>query len=92
MTQQPLIGHQQHHGGFWSNVKDPDGGVHDGAWRLAIQLHQHVGTCKECGQQLKPSEPDTGGRITFYPAICIGCGHELVGRGPRPEKPKKGAA
>lgn len=93
MTQQPLIGRHEPRGGLWSKVKDPDGNVHDGAWRTAIALLEHVGTCR-CGGQLKPGEPDTSNRRrTFYPATCVQCDHEVSACGPPPvSKPKKGAA
>jgi hypothetical protein len=77
-------------GGLWPKVRDAAGYVDPDAWRQAMQLGEHVGTCTapDCGQPLKPGRPDTGGRgVTWYPATCISCGHEVLGRSPRPETP-----
>jgi hypothetical protein len=80
MTQRP--------GGLWSKVKDAAGFVDPDAWQAAIDGRQHVGTCSECGQPLQPGAPDTVDRrgVVWYPARCIACGHEVLGRSPRPAK------
>lgn len=85
----PLTGRPDHRGGLWTKVKDGDGCVHDGAWRTAMALLEHVGTCRRCGQPLKPREPERlpGGRWQ-YPAVCTGagCDYDTAAHGPRPAK------
>lgn len=80
------MSHPQHRtGGLLSRVKDAAGFVDPAAWQAAIDGRQNVGICGECGKPLQPGKPDTGGRgVVWYPATCIACGHEVLGRSPRP--------
>lgn len=72
-------------GGIWSRLREGRF-IDDLAWRAAVGAGQHVGVCADCGQQLKPSEPDTANRYrTAYWATCIACGHDVVAYGPPPE-------
>lgn len=61
-------------------------------WQQAIDGNQPVGTCSICGQFMRPQPPEQVRARIVYPARCAGCGREVEGMGPRPEKPKKGAA
>lgn len=87
MTQPTLTGPPpRRRTSIWSKVRDAGGRIHDGAWRTAIALHEHVGSCG-CGGQLKPGEPDSGSRhVVFYPATCNQCGHEVVTPGGKERK------
>lgn len=58
-------------------------------WTQALDAGQHVGVCSRCNQPMKPRQPEERARRMFYPAECTGCGREVEGMGPRPEKPKK---
>lgn len=68
------------------------------AWADALAGGRPVGTCgkalangKACGRNLAPGQPYEIGKAVWYPAACSE-GHETAAHGPRPEKPKKGAA
>lgn len=92
MSQQPLVTGNEHRGGLWSKVLDADHNVVAAAWRHASDTHQHVGTCRRCGQQLRPGRPYDVGQVTWYPAECVStvCDYETAAHGPRPAK--KGGA
>lgn len=91
MEQQALM-HDPSHAGLWPSVRiGHSTDVDDAAWRAAHDTHQFVGTCRACGNLLRPGRPYAVGPVLWYPATCIAeaCGSELAGHGPRPEpKPK----
>lgn len=74
-------------GGIWSRFRA--GQWVDGlAWREAVRTGQHVGKCRTCGQALLPGAPYKVRLRDAYPATCIGpVRHDLIGFGPRPERP-----
>lgn len=94
MTQEPLIRQPGHHGGIWSRVLDANRCVDDTAWRYHLDTRQQVGKCRRCNGALMPGEPYQVGARLGYPAECAAadCDYETAAHGPRPEKPKKGAA
>jgi hypothetical protein len=92
--QPQLVGRPRHRREIWASLCSGYDEVIDALWRAALEGRQHVGACGKCGQPLRPREPYTVGAVTWYPAECTSasCDHETAAHGPRPEKPKKGAA
>lgn len=90
-TQETIPGTGRGHGGIWSRFLTA-GVVDDAAWRHARETLQHVGTCRRCGDALRPETPYTVGPLVWYPAVCTSasCDHEMAAHGPRPEKKSKG--
>lgn len=88
-TQESLPGTGPGHGGIWTRYLTA-GYIDDAAWRHARETRQHVGTCKRCGQPLRPGRPYRVGPVTWYPAECIStvCDYETAAHGPRPVKAK----
>jgi predicted amidophosphoribosyltransferase len=80
----------QHRREIWASLCIGYDAVSGLLWQQAIDFNQPVGTCSKCGQLMRPLPPETHGKRVVYPARCAGCGREVEGMGPRPEKPKKG--
>lgn len=94
MTQQPLIPVPDHHSGIWSRLLDNNRCIDAAAWKHHLETKQYVGKCRRDQQPLNAGDPYTVGYVTWYPAMCSSpnCDYETAAHGPRPEKPKKGAA
>lgn len=96
MSEQQTLMHDPNHAGLWPSVRiGSTVDVDDVAWRAARDTHQFVGTCRVCGNLLRPGRPYAVGRVLWYPATCIAdaCGNEIAAHGPRPaaaEKKTKG--
>lgn len=91
IRQQPLY-HDRRVAGFWAAVRIGNTVEIDGdAWTAALKNGDLVGTCRECGDYLRPGQPYNIGPVNWYPATCArpGCSYEVAGHGPRPIKPRK---
>lgn len=90
LRQQPLY-HDRRVAGFWAAVRvGTTADIDDQAWTDAYNNGALVGTCRECGQYLRPGVPYRIGPVKWYPATCAGCHYETAAHGPRPPKKKNG--
>lgn len=65
--------------GLWARYVDGDGSVNHAAWLRARATREHVGTCRECGNPLRPEAPyDAGGGRTAYEATCVSCARPVL--------------
>lgn len=91
LRQQPLY-HDRRTAGFWATVRiGATVEIDDQAWAAALDRNELVGTCRKCGNYLRPETPYQTGATKWYPATCTrpGCRYETAGHGPRPEKHAK---
>lgn len=63
--------------GIYRAVLDGDGMIDMDAWAAAVAGFQMVGICDACREPLRPERPRKERHITWYTALCVGCGHEV---------------
>lgn len=84
-SQQTLDGRPPADAGLWRTYVT-DGNIDHHAWMRACSQAGWVGTCRRCGDYLRPERPDDrGAGRTDYLARCRdpACGYELVAPGGR---------
>jgi hypothetical protein len=57
-----------------------DDGLHHSAWNRAVELGEHVGTCRWCGGYLLGDPTHQAGQITWLGGHCTNpqCGREFA--------------
>jgi hypothetical protein len=93
LRQQPLY-HDRRVAGFWATVRiGATVEIDDAEWKNAIARDELVGTCRACGNYLRPGAPYQVGRTWWYPATCTAeaCRYETAGHGPHPPKTRTGS-
>lgn len=67
---------------LWSRVTNGDL-IDSGQWSRAKAASEFVGECRNCGGYLLPGSIIQVGRIEWYEARCVACGHEVAAPGGR---------
>ncbi len=64
--------------GIYRHFRLDDDTIHGPAWNRAVELGEHVGSCRWCGGYLKADPTHQAGQVTWLGGHCTGCGRDFA--------------